>query len=224
MIEQPHCRWTRLTQSALSSMQTNLQTPIRLCDETPVHSPRHFDQIWSRDYHYSDVIMGKMASKITSLTIVYLNVYSGQDQSPASLTFVWGFHQWPVYSPHNWPVTRKMFLFDGVIMTEVNLSPVLATSWGTLGSELLPKPIMSVGLKYQTCSRLHVVHVWEPCDGWGFDMWITEWCLKKPLTNVTLKVFRASKLMKSVNKQTDRSVYDNLIYKQLLTKKGKHDK
>ena len=29
-----------------------------------------------------------------------------------------GIHRWPVNSPHKWPVTRKMFPFDGVIMTE----------------------------------------------------------------------------------------------------------
>ena len=45
-------------------------------------------------YHYSDVIMGAMASQITSLAIVYSTVYSGADQrkhqSSASLAFVWG--------------------------------------------------------------------------------------------------------------------------------------
>ena len=70
--------------------------------------------------HYSDVIMGTMASQITSLTIVYSTVYSGADQrkhqSSASLTFVMGIHRWPVNSPHKRPVTRKMFLFDDVIM------------------------------------------------------------------------------------------------------------
>ena len=40
-------------------------------------------------------------------------------QSSASLAFVWGIHWGPVNSPHNWPVTRKMFPFDDVIM-EVN--------------------------------------------------------------------------------------------------------
>ena len=43
-------------------------------------------------YHYNDVIMGAMASKITSLTMVYSTVYSGADQrkhqSSASLAFV----------------------------------------------------------------------------------------------------------------------------------------
>ena len=64
--------------------------------------------------------MNVMASRITSLTIVYSTVYSGADQrkhqSPASLAFVWGIHRWPVNSPHKWPVTRKMFPFDDVIM------------------------------------------------------------------------------------------------------------
>ena len=70
--------------------------------------------------HYSDVIMGAIASQITSLTIVYLTVYSGANQgkhqSPASLAFVRGIHRSPVNSPHNGPVTRKMFSFDDVIM------------------------------------------------------------------------------------------------------------
>ena len=64
--------------------------------------------------------MGAIASQITSLTIVYLAVYSGADQSKhqssASLAFVWGIHRGPVNSPHKWPVTRKMFQFDDVIM------------------------------------------------------------------------------------------------------------
>ena len=70
--------------------------------------------------HYSDVTMGAMASQNTSLTIVYITVYSGADQrkhqSSASLAFVRGIHRWPVNSPHKWPVTRKMFPFDDVIM------------------------------------------------------------------------------------------------------------
>ena len=64
--------------------------------------------------------MGAMASQITSLTIVYSIVYSGADQrkhqSSALLAFVWGIHRWPVNSRHKWPVTRKMFPFDDVMM------------------------------------------------------------------------------------------------------------
>ena len=70
--------------------------------------------------HYSDVIMGTIASQITSLTIVYSAVYldAGQRkyQSSASLAFVRRIHRRPVNCPHKWPVTRKMFPFDGVIM------------------------------------------------------------------------------------------------------------
>ena len=70
--------------------------------------------------HYGDVIMGAIASQITSLTIVYSTVYSDADerkhQSSASVAFVWGIHRGPVNSPHKWPVTRKIFSFDDVIM------------------------------------------------------------------------------------------------------------
>ena len=70
--------------------------------------------------HYSDVIMGTMTSQITSITIVYLTVYSGADQrkhqNSASLAFVRGIHWLPVNSPDKGPVTRKMFPFDDVIM------------------------------------------------------------------------------------------------------------
>ena len=70
--------------------------------------------------HHCDVIMGTMASPITSLTIVYSTVYSGADQrkhqSSASLAFVRGIHRSSVNSPHKCPVTRKMFPFDDVIM------------------------------------------------------------------------------------------------------------
>ena len=67
--------------------------------------------------------MGAIASQITSLTIVYSIVYSDADQrkhqSSASLAFVRGSHRGPVNSPHKWPVTRKMFPFDDVIMGSI---------------------------------------------------------------------------------------------------------
>ena len=70
--------------------------------------------------YYSDVIMGAMASHITSLSIVYSTVYSSADerkhQSSTSLTLVWGIHWWLGNSPHKGPVTQKMFSFDEVIM------------------------------------------------------------------------------------------------------------
>ena len=70
--------------------------------------------------HHNYVIMNAMAYQITSLTIVYSTVYSDADQrkhqSSASMAFVRGIHRGPVNSLHKWPVTRKMFPFDDVIM------------------------------------------------------------------------------------------------------------
>ena len=73
--------------------------------------------------HYCDVIMGAMASQITSLTIVYSTVYSDADQrkhqSSAWLAFVRRIRREPVNSSHKWPVMRKMIPFDDVIMNFV---------------------------------------------------------------------------------------------------------
>ena len=70
-------------------------------------------------------IENKNNTQITSLTTVYSSVYSDADQrkhqSSASLAFVREIHRGPVNSPHKWPVTRKMFPFDDVIMNLVHL-------------------------------------------------------------------------------------------------------
>ena len=70
--------------------------------------------------HYSDVIMGAMVSQIISLTIVFFTVYSGVDQgkhqSSASLALVGEIHRSPANSPPQWPVMRKIFPFDDIVM------------------------------------------------------------------------------------------------------------
>ena len=67
--------------------------------------------------------MGVMASQITSLTIVFIIIYSGADQrkhqSSASLAFV-GNSPGIGEIPHKWPVTRKMFQFDDIIIAKTN--------------------------------------------------------------------------------------------------------
>ena len=67
--------------------------------------------------------MGTVVSQLTSLTIVYSIVYSDADQrkhqSSTSMAFVREIHRGPVNSPHKWPVIRKMFPFDDVIMLGV---------------------------------------------------------------------------------------------------------
>ena len=82
--------------------------------------------VCSAQWHYTDVIMTEGASQITSLTIVYsaVNLVGDQrkHQSSVSLAFVRGIHRRPVNSPRKWPVTRKMFPFDDVIMTWVPMA------------------------------------------------------------------------------------------------------
>ena len=88
--------------------------------------PSNFKQVVTT-FHHNDVIMGAMASQITSLIIAYPIVYSGADQrkhqSSASLAFVWVIHRWPVNSPHKWPVKRKMIPLDDVIMDKDDRVP-----------------------------------------------------------------------------------------------------
>ena len=93
---------------------------------------KHSKRDPNRWFHYGDVIMGAIASQITSRTIVYSTAYSDADQrkqqSSASLAFVRGIHRGPVNSPHKWPVTRKMFPFDDVIMRGMYCTYIYALS------------------------------------------------------------------------------------------------
>ena len=76
--------------------------------------------------HYSDVIMGAMASQISSISIVCSTVCSAVDQrthkGSASLAFVRGIHRSPVDSPHKGLVTRKRFQFDDIVMMAIVLA------------------------------------------------------------------------------------------------------
>ena len=101
-----------------------------LCHQRKLYTDFNFS------IHYIDVIMTTIASQITSLTVVYSTVYSGVDQrkhqSSASLAFVRGIHRGPVNSPHNGPVTRKMFPFDDVIMNLLSFNHSSARSMSIL--------------------------------------------------------------------------------------------
>ena len=66
--------------------------------------------------HYDDVIMGAMASQITSLTINYSTVYS-------------------VNSPHKWPATRKMLPFHDVIMLSCDVQTFVGISYCSVQEE-----------------------------------------------------------------------------------------
>ena len=144
MMPQITGMWTVFQQR----VQTNVKGQSRLCITGPLWGESTGD-LWVRSRsardaesfswhdviislqvtssHYCDVVMGAMASQITSLTIVYSIVHSGADQrkhqSSALPAFVGGIHRWPVNTPHIGPETRKMFLFDDVIMSSVITDP-----------------------------------------------------------------------------------------------------
>ena len=149
-----HAKYRNSSQICLNMMTSSNGNIFRvtdlLCGEFPSQKPvkRGFDAsfdpigtpvIWHaialimtslQQYirHYDDVIMGTIASQITSLTIVYSTVYSDADhrkhQSSTWLAFVRGIHRGPVNSPHKWPVPRKMFPFDDVIMILLGIVPM----------------------------------------------------------------------------------------------------
>ena len=55
-----------------------------------------------------------------------------------------GIHRWPVNSPHKWPVTRKMFPFDDVIMGRNDKSAlVCVVPWHRAGYKLLPEGMLA---------------------------------------------------------------------------------
>ena len=138
--------------------------------------------------HYGDVMMDTIASQITSPTIVFSTVYSDADQtkhqSSASLAFVRGIHRGPGNSPHKWPVTRKMFPFNDVIMFhatifEINTSTndekcrVIYPYWWSPNPHLIPYNCQRLGLPQAhwdclavACPEAECQHVpCLPCGG-----------------------------------------------------------
>ena len=117
--------------------------------------------------HYGDVIMGVIASQITSLTIAYSTVYSDADQrkhqSSASLAFVRGIHRGPVNSAHKWPVTRKMFPFDDVIMVMSIIANFWCWGWLLMADTLFRSVISSHSTH---CKQFFVFQLPVPSGCW----------------------------------------------------------
>ena len=147
--------WTaRFFLSLLVKFSCNHETIMLKFCRTKPHSrwrrEHRYRRVVMAFHQYNDVIMGAVASQITSLTIVYSTVDSDVDQrkhqSSASLAFVRGIHRGPVNSPHKWPVTQKMFPFDDVIM--LSLQGWLV--WGTGTQENLGAADLSTTAAHQS--------------------------------------------------------------------------
>ena len=81
-------------------------------------------------------------------------------QSSASLVFVRGSHRWHMNSPHKWPVTRKMFPFDDVIMSESYLTcvpTIFLLAW--------PKCTINYTLNVYIIWTLFPTFLWYTPDG-----------------------------------------------------------
>ena len=70
---------------------------------------------------------------VTVMNVSHRGNGQRKHHSSASLAFVRGIHWGPVNSPHKWPVTRKMFPSDDVIM---GISIQSATNTGRLNLEV----------------------------------------------------------------------------------------
>ena len=130
---------------------------------------------------YSDVIMGMIASQITSLTIVYSTVYSDADQrkhqSSVSLAFVRGIHRGPVNSSHKWPVVREIFPFDDVIMWDNCLDleyDLLICSWKGSGSQMFFISFVNVRMRKWHHEKLPLLkqHMSIYTDLMWYSIWI----------------------------------------------------
>ena len=121
--------------------------------------------------HYGDVTMGAIGPQITSLTVVYSTVYSDVDQrkhqSSASLAFVRGIHRGPVNSPHKWPVTRKMFPFDDVIMSKHVQCDIRILKLWICRVDIDHRRILSVRSSYR-----------DPFLSTNFTQWYKAWSSK----------------------------------------------
>ena len=153
--------------------------------------------------------MGRIASQITSLTIVYSAVSSGADQrkhqSSASLVFVRGIHRGPVNSPHKRPVTRKMFPFDDVIMCLVTPPRALSLPWRRVTSRIMPWWI-SKPINFHRRMHVHICtpRSWRILSVEHFLWWPQNW-----IFSMSLKVIIAVFSKQTINAFLLGCRYDN---------------
>ena len=148
--------------TCVSNWDLNVFTTFTDTDKSAASIDKHFVKIASPGVNYDDVIMGTIASQITSLMTVYSTVYSDADQrkhqSSASPAFVRGIHRGPVNSPHKWPVTRKMFPFDDVIMVSEQFSLLYVQHHDLYLSNFTS--IINMDNKYNVRGTKHFLYDW----------------------------------------------------------------
>ena len=118
--------------------------------------------------HYNGVIMGMIASQITSLTIVYSIVYSDADkkkhQSSASLAFVRGIHRGPVNSPRtNGQLRGKCYY----LMTSSWSSRFVVFCCGLVSADLT----ISLGLLHWTWDNYAITPCQLNPEEYGYMHW-----------------------------------------------------
>ena len=138
--------------------------------------------------HYIDVIMTTMAFQITSLTIVYLIVYTDQrkQQSSASLAFVRGIHRdqcapfWPFFkrnSDISWPPQRLQIngcLFNNLLRLTREKhkgSTQLSFLWRHDNEIRYLIPDFVWGNTYNWWQRGSVAHLYIPCLSQSYFIW-----------------------------------------------------
>ena len=119
--------------------------------------------------NYSDVIMGAMASHINSSLLFTQTFIQAQIKENIKAPLHWPLcGKSPVNSPHKWPVTRKIFPFDAVIMRTEALRRINArVDWAIISWkqqwliaywQISNKPKWKFGNKNYIWSS---VHIWK---------------------------------------------------------------
>ena len=126
---------------------------------------------WKSGLHYNDVIMGVIASQITSLTIVYSIVYSDADQrkhqSSASLAFVRGIHRGRWIPRTNGQLCGKCF-------------HLMTSSWTRRGSVMLSADKFFLGslIKWDLLAVRYCLYINKSVTmmlTWGTDIRCKSW-------------------------------------------------
>ena len=113
------------------------------------------------------------ASPLFTQTFIQVQIKENM-KAPCYWPFVQGIHWWLVNSPHKWPVTRKMFSFDDVIMSHA--TPTV-TSHGALndGNCHLTIPVNRGRCAHDALFHTFIISIFK-LTHWG---WATHICVGK---------------------------------------------